>query len=111
MARLDFYVNFKLYLMIKLNQERIAIGRSADCDIILPDTRVSRVHAVIEMGPSKHWLHDRSSNGTRVNDSMVTEKVALSGGDRIYIEDFTLIYKPDGAEPEEMENTNTICHS
>ncbi len=109
MPRLDFYVSFKLYVKIRLSTDQVLIGRSADCDIQLPHDRVSRVHAAIVTTPEgSHMLEDRSANGTRVNDGMVSGSRPLSPGDRIYIEDYTLVYKPDGSEPEEIDQNQTF---
>ena len=60
------------------------IGRSRDCRLVLQGDRVSRVHALIEVGPQGVVLIDRSLNGTWVNDQR-TECTPLSEGDRIRI--------------------------
>lgn len=108
LARLDFYVSFKLYLKLRLSQDQVLIGRSSDCDIQLPSQRVSRVHAAILKTADGYRLEDRSSNGTRVNDGMVSGSRELAIGDRIYIEDYILVYKPDNSDVEDLEQETTM---
>lgn len=51
-----------------LQQDRITIGRSKDCDITLADSTVSRNHAAITKTPEGYVLTDLGSfNGTKVN--------------------------------------------
>ena len=51
-----------------LKKDRITIGRSKDCDIILADSTVSRNHAAITKTPQGYMLTDLGSfNGTKVN--------------------------------------------
>ena len=108
MARLDFYVSFKLYIMLKLSEDQVLMGRGQDCDIVLCDNRVSRTHALIRKTGEGHQLEDRSTNGTRVNDALVTGEKQLVPGDRIYIEDYILIYQGDDAKPVDLAETRTV---
>ena len=108
MARLDFYVDFKLYIMLKLNQDQVLIGRGHDRDIVLCDNQVSREHASIRRVDDGHRLVDSSTNGTRVNDALVTDQKTLDPGDRIYIGEYILIYQPDDAEPVDLVETRVI---
>jgi len=57
----------------------ISIGRDADNDISVPDTRVSRGHALVEVDPTGQWKWiDRSANGTFVEGVRVGEMVGTS---------------------------------
>jgi FHA domain/Domain of unknown function (DUF1707) len=64
--------------------QRFTIGRDADCDLVLPDLTVSRVHAGLRRDAGG-WLLDDigSTNGTRVNGWRVTGPVPVRPGDRI----------------------------
>ncbi len=97
MARLDFYQNGQLFLKLRLDDRPYLIGRGNDCDIMLPDPKVSRMHARLE--PSEHgWvLENRGKNGTRVNAELVSERRNLDYGDRIYIESYIVILAQDDA--------------
>ena len=69
----------------KLNQERMIIGRSADCDIMVDEQGVSRFHAEIIRTPFALVVEDLdSTNGTVVNGTKVKRK-RLSDGDQIRI--------------------------
>jgi hypothetical protein len=74
-----------------LDQDATTIGRSADCDVVLPKRQVSRYHARIERddaaGPGGYLLRDLGSkNGTYVNgQEVVGEPYRLKDGDEIQI--------------------------
>ena len=107
MPRLDFYSDRERVVTVKLSESNIMIGRSADCDIQLPSTAISRHHArIIATSNGEHVVEDLSTNGTRVNAEMLQGSKCLEPGDRIYIEEDILIYQPDHADPEELEVTN-----
>ena len=64
------------------------IGRGAACTIQIPNRFVSNLHAEIRYRDGRFWLTDQNStNGTTVNDRLVSESVALDEGDRIGIGD------------------------
>ncbi len=44
----------------------VTMGRRADNDLIIPDRRVSRLHAFIEYRDGRYVLSDQSTNGTCV---------------------------------------------
>ncbi len=109
MPRLDFYYDRQRIVTVKLRESSILIGRSSRCDIQLPADGVSREHARILMGPAgDHLVEDLSTNGTRVNAATLEGRSRLSAGDRIYIEEYTIIYQPDEAPPERLKHEQTI---
>jgi hypothetical protein len=70
-----------------LDQDRTTIGRSSDCDVVLPKRQVSRYHARIERRDGRYLLRDLGSkNGTFVNGERVgAEPYRLHDGDEIQI--------------------------
>ena len=110
MPRLDFYTDYKLFVKIKLGEKAISLGRGGDCDVQLPDERVSRHHARIEPGDGGYWIEDTSANGTRLNAAMLMQRTRLAPGDRIYIEDFVVIFQPDHVPPETLEKDETTLN-
>jgi len=83
------------------------IGRSTEADIVIYDSRVSRLHARLEK-TEKGWviLDLGSKNGTRVNGKLVKEKL-LSSGDIIQIGPVKLVYEP-APEPEVPEEDTKL---
>jgi len=76
-----------------LTKDETVFGRTADSDIVLPETRVSRRHALIRRtgaGPHDYEIVDlASTNGTFLNGEPV-ERAALHSGDKILIGGSTL---------------------
>lgn len=69
-----------------VERERVIIGRSEDCDVVLVERQVSRHHAQIRRLDSQYVLEDLGSrNGTYVNGREVTEPHILQDGDEIQI--------------------------
>ena len=75
-------------LVVGVNRHRVAkrvttLGRSRDCDVLVPDPNASRVHAEIRHVGLDYYLVDMgSTNGTEVNGQVV-KRHALTGGDVI----------------------------
>ncbi len=75
-----------------LDQPKLTIGRSSDCDIFIDDVVVSTEHAVIERADSPdsgaqidYYIHDLgSTNGTQLNGEAVSRQ-KLSHNDVIRI--------------------------
>lgn len=71
------------------------IGRAPDGDLVLPDPRVSRHHAVVDRVDGGFQLRDLGSrNGTLVNGQSVAE-ADLRDGDRVTIGGFEAIVRID----------------
>jgi hypothetical protein len=67
----------------EVNQQRVVLGRSRDCDIQLPDSNVSRRHAELRQEGTAYWIVDLgSTNGTEVNGKRV-KRAKLREGDTI----------------------------
>ena len=69
----------------------IAIGRSSECQIVLADTGVSRVHCVLELGDTAMLADRGSQNGTRVDGQAITT-YALAAGNVIEVGGATLVF-------------------
>ena len=58
---------------ILIKRKRVLIGRSKSCDIVLKDSTVSAIHAVLEVNENSFKLYDMDSmNGTFINSKQVT---------------------------------------
>src|SRR5438128_100514 len=67
-----------------LRGERVVIGRSAECDVVLSIRRVSGRHAQLLKVGGLYVVEDLgSSNGTFVNGLRIEKRTALRTGDRL----------------------------
>ena len=70
---------------------RVEFGRECD-GIIVEDARVSRRHLALEPGPSTLTVVDLgSTNGTLVNDALISGSAELEVGDRIRLGDVEIV--------------------
>jgi len=70
-----------------------SIGRTPDNQIRIPETKVSRKHAVVTASAAGFTIKDlESQNGTFVNDEQVTE-CRLNNGDRIRIGEKQFVFR------------------
>jgi pSer/pThr/pTyr-binding forkhead associated (FHA) protein len=68
--------------------DRISIGRSRDCDIVIEDNLASRYHALVQKIKNAYFICDmESTNGVRVNGETIEpgSYVRLHSTDRITI--------------------------
>ena len=62
----------------------LVVGRRSDCDLVLSDRTVSRVHAAIMLFAGQWVVDDRgSTNGTRVNGRRVWGATVVAPGDQV----------------------------
>ncbi len=96
MARLLFYRNRYSkdeapVFIYRLREGRNRIGRVDDCDVVLPDTGISRSHALVDLVGENWQVTDRSSNGTFLNDQRLGLPVLLSQGDQLRLGSFVAV--------------------
>src|SRR3990167_7355514 len=85
----------------EFDQDSVIIGRTAECDVILYEAGVSRKHARIVVDDAGIWIEDLgSSNGTKVNGSVIEKKKALKDGDSISMGPVIFAFKPVELAPE-----------
>jgi phosphoserine phosphatase RsbU/P len=94
---------------MELRGQRLAIGRSPECEIVLESTHVSRRHAELTSKAEGGWiLRDLASrNGTRVNGHPITEQT-IEPGDRIQIGDFELRIRSRAVAQQGEDGHNTM---
>ena len=69
-----------------LEHRTLTIGRSSDCDIVLDDRQVSRIHARVIWCDDHYKIEDLvSKNGTHLNGRAVIGRHTLHDGDEIQI--------------------------
>jgi pSer/pThr/pTyr-binding forkhead associated (FHA) protein len=71
-------------IVTNFTQPLITLGRDPGCDIPLVDDTVSTRHAQLTYHHSQWWLEDLSStNGTILNQIIITMPTVLTAGDEI----------------------------
>ena len=66
--------------------QKVTIGRTGSCDIVVSNQQVSRIHANVFLSDGEPYLEDlNSKNGTFHNGKPVTDSIALEDGDVIQI--------------------------
>ncbi len=74
----------------RLVTDGVVLGRADTADLVLPDTDVSRKHAIIERRSEGWFIRDNgSANGTQLNGAPVTE-APFGPGDAVVVGKFTL---------------------
>jgi len=76
--------------------DHVTVGRNPCTDVRLRHPEVSRIHAVIHRRLHGFEIHDRSSNGLRVNGRLV-ETSAVRDGDIVAIGPFVLVVELYGS--------------
>ncbi len=77
-----------------LRGERVVLGRSSDCELILPDVLLSRRHAELVLVEAGWLLRDLGSlNGTRLNGARLERDASLRDGDVIEVADWSLAFR------------------
>jgi len=82
----------------------VSIGRSTDCDVVLPSASVSRQHAKLEAHNSMFSITDLGSrNGVEVNGVRIEQQSpeAISPGDHILVADYVLMIMEADVNDEE----------
>lgn len=80
--------------------EKFVIGRSAECNLPVADTRLSREHLLIERYGDVFVATDRgSSNGTILNGEPLSEPKAINNNDRLDLGGFEIKVVVRGGEP------------
>ena len=84
MARLFWNVPGGETRAFELENATYRVGRGEECEILIDEPLVSRVHARLEWRDAMHVLVDLdSTNYTRVNGERVTTERPLHDGDEI----------------------------
>jgi adenylate cyclase len=94
---------------------RCFLGRSAACEVVLSDAKVSRQHALIQgQDENEFWLIDLgSANGTYLNGRRVTQPCRLSDGDKIAVAGFAFVFhgpKGPAALSADSSTTDATVH-
>lgn len=96
------------------NVEQLTIGREANNDIVIDDTAISRLHAMVRrITTGNYMLTDLgSANGTFLNGKKVSAPVLLSNGDQIQLGHIRLQFcapqRDDEEDTESLTDDSTV---
>ncbi len=97
-------------LVFELNKEQLSVGRKDGMDICIKESSLSSYHCdFIRMEDGGYMLRDNNStNGTRVNNEPITERV-LKNSDIIQLGSVEMLYDSnDNASSGTISRTHTI---
>jgi phosphoserine phosphatase RsbU/P len=85
---------------VKVEQDRMVLGRHPDCDIVLDSASVSRQHAQLLREGGQYFIEDlHSRNGTFVNGRIIQGRHPLGDGDRVKICDLSFVFYTNQPAP------------
>ena len=108
MARLDMYANYELQASFKLDDGEFLLGRDASCVVSIPDSKVSRKHAIIKSVGDDKIIENIGLNGTKVNGKTLESEYTLQAGDAIFIASYILVYQPEDIAEDDLDSTTII---
>ena len=83
-------------LEVRLDRPEMGIGRRSDCEILISDPSVSRLHAWVRGGPGGYAIEDAgSSNGTWVNGVRLVGPRTLAERDVVRIGKAAFVFQPE----------------
>ncbi len=96
---------------ILVDTDKFSVGRHSENNLAIPDNALSRKHIQIERFADIFIVSDcKSSNGTKLNDEVLSEPAALKNGDNLYLgnslEIETEIPTEENNENESPETSN-----
>jgi hypothetical protein len=68
---------------VRVDSDRFVIGRHSSCDLVIPSSKLSREHLLIERSGDRFFVTDQgSSNGTELNSQALLDRTEIMNGDR-----------------------------
>lgn len=111
MARLDMYANYELQASFKLDDSDFLLGRDARCVVSIPDSKVSRKHAIIKSVAGEKVIQNLGVNGTKVNGKALEDDYTLQAGDAIFIASYILVYQPEDNTKSDLDSTTIVSRA
>ena len=94
MAVLHAVIGYPPGTQFPIDGQRIVLGRSPDCEVVLDAAAVSRHHAAITRENGRFFIEDLGSrNGTFLNGLRVETRSPLFDGDRLAVCDLTFDFR------------------
>lgn len=92
----------------EIDRERLVVGRGAECDVEIPDQRVSRQHCRFELRGDELWVEDLGSRaGTRLNGRRLEGAARLMDHDRLELPDGSRLLVRQGPGGARVESSGS----
>jgi hypothetical protein len=91
-----------------IDRSGFRIGREKRCDLIIPDRKISRLHAEIAYQGGQYLLRDLGRTSTKVNGRKLSEPHKLQVGDVIQIGRYEFAFLRRVASGEDIVRENEI---
>lgn len=89
---------------VPLDGDKFVLGRSPECQLVIPITSVSRQHARIVHVKDRYYIEDlKSRNGTFVNNQRIAARTPLAAADRVRICDWVAAFTEAAAPTAAVE--------
>jgi pSer/pThr/pTyr-binding forkhead associated (FHA) protein len=115
MAKIRLMKKGQLLRELQITADRTQIGREQINQLRIMNPTISRFHAEIHRRGFCYSIEDkRSTNGTRLNGSLISKKESLYNHDQIVIGEFTLEFviddtdSPAPVNPESFDSSSTV---
>ena len=115
MAKIMLTKKGQLLREIPITADRTRIGREQINQVRIVNSTISRFHAEIQRRGFCYSLEDKqSTNGTRLNGSLLSKRESLCNNDKIVIGEFTLVFSlddtdsPEPIQPESFDSSSTV---
>ena len=100
---------------VRVEGDRFTVGRHSSCNLVIPNSKLSREHLLIERSGDRFYASDQgSSNGTELNSQPLLDRTEIVSGDRANLGggadlEFEYVWNDQvlGAS-EELENANKL---
>ena len=93
-----------------LTSDSCIIGRASDADLVLPDSAISRQHAIVRVDDGQVVVEDyKSTNGVFVNGEHV-ERSVFQEGDFLTVGPYTVVMRVRGEPEDDTVPTGETAH-
>lgn len=106
MAELVFFRRGDEVLRFSLDESRIILGRGERCDVVIPDSELSRQHVSLSLVGDAYVLEDLSGKGTSVSGT-VHQRHPMQDGEDIALGQWRARYRQRTASEEERNTALT----